>query len=135
MPASNVADMTTTEAPVQNITDNEVRKAVVHFLKREDRAFRLRSKQIEQLTDNGLVRVMQAAASEIARLEALQVRAAATLSRRRANPRSTEAELSLALSITARQAGAMIATAEALTSRLPGTFGRMEGGRLGRSRT
>src|SRR6185312_13213694 len=83
VPTSNVAAMTTTEALVQNITDNEVRKAVVHYLRRDDRAFRLRSKQIEHLTDNGIVRVMQAAASEIARLEALQVRAAATLSRRR----------------------------------------------------
>jgi hypothetical protein len=130
VPILNLAAMTTTNAHVQNITDNEVRKAVVHYLKGEDRTFRLRSKQIEHLTDNGVVRVMQAAASEIARLEALQVRAVATLSRRRGNPRSTEAELSLALSVTTRHAGAMIAAAEALTTRLPGTFGLMERGRL-----
>jgi len=118
--------MTTTEA----LLHDDALETIVHYLGHEERAIRPRSEQIERLTDNGIVRVMQAAASEIARLEALQVRGAATLSRRRRNPRSTEAELSLALCITTRRAGAMTAAAEALTTRLPGTFELMERGLL-----
>jgi hypothetical protein len=123
--------MTTTESFVQDdIIDNEAREVIVSYLGHEERAVRLSSVQVERLTDNGIVRVLRSATSEIARLEALQVRGAAALSRRRGNPRSTEAELSLALRLSPGHAGAVIAAAEALTTRLPRTFELMERGQL-----
>lgn len=122
--------MTTTESFVQDIIDKEAREVIVSYLGHEEHAVRLSSAQVERLTDNGIVRVLRSAASEIARLEALQVRGAAVLSRRRGNPRNTEAELSLALCLSPGHAGAVIAAAEALTTRLPRTFELMERGLL-----
>ena len=122
--------MTTTESLVQEAVDNEAREVITQYLGHEERAVRVSSSRIERMTDNGIVRVMQAAASEITRLEALQVSGAATLSRRRGNPRSTEAELALALCVSSSHAGAVVAAAEALVTRLPRTFELMERGLL-----
>jgi hypothetical protein len=88
------------------------------------------TEQLEGMTDNGLVRAAQEAAREIARLEAIQVRAAGLLARRRRNPRSVEAEFALALCISKTYAGAFVSAAEALTTRLPKTLGLMERGQL-----
>jgi hypothetical protein len=130
VPVRNVGAMTSTGSIVQNITDTEAREALAGYRGSEKLDVGLLSDQVERLTDNGIMRVLKAAAAEVARLQALQLRGVAALSRRRENPRSTEAELSLALCLSPRSAAAVIATAEALTTRLPETFALMERGSL-----
>ena len=121
--------MSIAEAFAQDLIDNESREVIAGILGYE-RAVRMPTEQIEGMTDNGLVRVAQEAAAEIARLEAIQVRAAGILARRRRNPRSVEAEFALALCITKTYAGAFVSAAESLTTRLPKTLGLMERGKL-----
>lgn len=119
--------MTVTERFAHDVLDDKAREVIAQYLGTGDRAS---CDQIEQMTDNVVVHVLQAAASEIARLEALLIRGTATVLRRRESPRSTEAELSLALAVTPAQAATMVASAQALTTRLPDTFALMERGLL-----
>jgi len=127
--ARSVDHVSVAEAFAQDLIDNESREVIAGILGFE-RTVRVSTEQIEGMTDNGLVRVAQEAAAEIARLEAIQVRAVGTLARRRRNPRSVEAEFRLALSITKQYAGEFVSAAKSLISRLPRTLGLMERGQL-----
>ncbi len=121
--------MSIAEALTQDLVDNESREVIAGILEFE-RTIRVPTERIEDMTDNGLVRVAREAAAEIARLEAIQVRAAGVLARRRRNARSVEAEFRLALCVTKRYAGEFVSAAESLISRLPKTLGLMERGQL-----
>ncbi|OXM57473.1 HNH endonuclease [Amycolatopsis thailandensis] len=82
------------------------------------------------LEDNDCVALAQAASAGIARLEAVRFRALAQLSRHREGARSVVQEVALALSLVDNHAGAMVAAAEALTTRLPRTLNLMDEGKL-----
>ncbi|WP_410599073.1 DUF222 domain-containing protein [Amycolatopsis sp. lyj-90] len=74
---------------------------------------------------------MAVAASEgIARLEAIRFRALAQLSRYREGARSVVQEVAFALSLVDSHAGAMVAAADALTTRLPCTLTLMNQGKV-----
>ncbi len=111
--------MDTHSAPVallESLTDPEVLAAV------NDAANRLDDKDSVALT--------QAASAGIARLEAVRFRALAQLNRHREGVRSVAQEVALALSVTDNHAGAMVAAADALTTRLPRTLHLMDEGKL-----
>ncbi|PNE14746.1 DUF222 domain-containing protein, partial [Amycolatopsis sp. BJA-103] len=83
------------------------------------------------LGDEECVALAQALSADIARLEAVRFRAVAQLSRHRDGARSVVQEVAFALSVVDGHAGAMVAAAEALTTRLPRTLGLMEQGKVG----
>ncbi|WP_410600039.1 DUF222 domain-containing protein [Amycolatopsis sp. lyj-90] len=83
------------------------------------------------LGDEECVALAQAVSADIARLEAVRFRAIAQLSRHRDGARSVVQEVAFALSVVDGHAGAMVAAAEALTTRLPRTLGLMDQGKLG----
>ncbi len=85
---------------------------------------------LASLDDRDSVAVAQAASAGIARLEAVRYRALARLSRHREGARSVAQEVAFALSVVDSHAAAMVATAEALTTRLPRTLGLMDQGRV-----
>ncbi|MFC4086492.1 HNH endonuclease signature motif containing protein [Amycolatopsis samaneae] len=103
---------------------------VIHGILGTGRALRVSTEQIERMPEHAVVRVLRGAESEIARLQAMQVRCVATIERRRRNPRSTHAEVALALCHTEKHAGKVTAAAQALTTRLPRTLELMERGQL-----
>jgi hypothetical protein len=82
-----------------------------------------------RLADDQVVQILKDAAREIARLQALQLRAAANLCQRRAGTDGVS-EVALELKTTEKWAGKMVATAIALTTRLPRTLDLMDRGRL-----
>ncbi|HET6286142.1 MAG TPA: DUF222 domain-containing protein [Amycolatopsis sp.] len=85
---------------------------------------------VSLLNDNDSVAVAQAASEGIARLEAIRFRALAQLSRHREGARSVTQEVAFALSLVDKHAGAMVAAAEALTTRLPCTLNLMDQGKV-----
>ncbi|PNE22116.1 HNH endonuclease [Amycolatopsis sp. BJA-103] len=85
---------------------------------------------VDSLDDNDSVAVAQAASAGIARLEAVRFRALAQLNRHRDGARSVTQEVAFALSLVDNHAGAMVAAAEALTTRLPRTLGLMDQGKV-----
>ncbi|MEU3765477.1 DUF222 domain-containing protein [Amycolatopsis keratiniphila] len=103
-------------ALLESLTDPEVLAAV------NDAANRL--------DDKDSVALAQAASAGIARLEAVRFRALAQLNRHREGVRSVAQEVALALSVTDNHAGAMVAAADALTTRLPRTLHLMDEGKL-----
>ncbi|WP_435826404.1 DUF222 domain-containing protein [Amycolatopsis japonica] len=82
------------------------------------------------LDDKDSVALAQAASAGIARLEAVRFRALAQLNRHRDGARSVAQEVAFALSVTDNHAGAMVAAADALTTRLPRTLNLMDEGKL-----
>ncbi len=86
---------------------------------------------VDSLDDTDSVAVAQAASAGIARLEAVRFRALAQLSRHRDGARSVTQEVAFALSLVDNHAGAMVAAAEALTTRLPRTLSLMDQGKVG----
>ncbi|WP_409494235.1 DUF222 domain-containing protein [Amycolatopsis sp. cmx-11-12] len=80
------------------------------------------------LDDRDSVAVAQAASEGIARLEAIRFRALAQLNRHRDGARSVTQEVAFALSFMDNHAAAMVAVADALTTRLPCTLGLMDRG-------
>ncbi|OKA10067.1 HNH endonuclease signature motif containing protein [Amycolatopsis regifaucium] len=86
---------------------------------------------VDSLDDRDSVAVAQVASAGIARLEAVRFRALAQLSRHRGGVGSVVQEVALALSFVDSHAGAVVAAAEALTTRLPCTLGLMDRGKLG----
>ncbi|RSN30234.1 HNH endonuclease [Amycolatopsis sp. WAC 04169] len=82
------------------------------------------------LDDNDSVALAQAASAGIARLEAVRFRALAQLNRHREGARSVAQEAALELSLVDSHAGAMVAAADALTTRLPRTLHLMDEGKL-----
>ncbi|WP_410665904.1 DUF222 domain-containing protein, partial [Amycolatopsis sp. lyj-84] len=85
---------------------------------------------VDSLGDTDSVAVAQAASAGIARLEAVRFRALAQLNRHRDGARSVTQEVAFALSLVDNHAGAMVAAAEALTTRLPRTLGLMDQGKV-----
>ncbi|MFE6613668.1 DUF222 domain-containing protein [Amycolatopsis sp. NPDC057786] len=86
---------------------------------------------VDSLDDKDSVALAEAASAGIARLEAVRFRAVAQLNRHRDGARSVTQEVAFALSVVDNHAGALVAAAEALTSRLPRTLGLMDQGKLG----
>ncbi|MFI7119224.1 DUF222 domain-containing protein [Amycolatopsis sp. NPDC049868] len=82
------------------------------------------------LDDKDSVALAQAASAGIARLEAVRFRALAQLNRHRDGARSVAQEAALELSLVDSHAGAMVAAADALTTRLPRTLNLMDEGKL-----
>ncbi|MFJ4103063.1 HNH endonuclease signature motif containing protein [Amycolatopsis japonica] len=82
------------------------------------------------LNDKDSVALAQAASAGIARLEAVRFRALAQLNRHREGARSVAQEVAFALSVTDNHAGAIVAAADALTTRLPRTLNLMDEGKL-----
>ncbi|ANN22003.1 hypothetical protein SD37_24295 [Amycolatopsis orientalis] len=80
------------------------------------------------LDDKDSLAVAVAASEGIARLEAVRFRALAQLSRHRDGARGVVQEVAFELSFVDSHAGAMVAAAEALTTRLPRTLGLMDQG-------
>lgn len=85
---------------------------------------------VDSLDDKDSVAVAQAASAGIARLEAVRFRALAQLNRHRDGARSVTQEVAFALSVTDNHAGALVATADAVTTRLPRTLELMDQGKL-----
>ncbi len=85
---------------------------------------------LHRLKDDQVVRVIRDTAAEIARLEALQLRAVADLDTRRRQADSVASEVALALSLTENRASALVSTATAITSRLPRILRMMDRGQL-----
>ncbi|WP_410648586.1 DUF222 domain-containing protein [Amycolatopsis sp. cmx-4-54] len=104
-------------ALLENLTDPEVLASV--------------NAAVDSLDDKDSVAVAQAASAGIARLEAIRFRAVAQLNRHRDGARSVAQEVAFALSVVDSHAGAVVAAAEALTTRLPRTLGLMDQGKLG----
>ncbi|MFE5569375.1 DUF222 domain-containing protein [Amycolatopsis japonica] len=104
-------------ALVESLTDPEVLAAV------NDAAI--------VLDDKDSVALAQAASAGIARLEAVRFRALAQLNRHREGARSVAQEVALELSLVDNHAGALVAAADALTTRLPRTLSLMDEGKLG----
>ncbi|RSN56437.1 HNH endonuclease [Amycolatopsis sp. WAC 04182] len=86
---------------------------------------------VDSLDDKDSVALAEAASAGIARLEAIRFRAVAQLNRHRDGARSVTQEVAFALSVVDNHAGALVAAAEALTTRLPRTLGLMDQGKLG----
>ncbi|RSN23345.1 HNH endonuclease [Amycolatopsis sp. WAC 04169] len=103
-------------ALLESLTDPEVLTAV------NDAA--------NMLDDKDSIALAQAASAGIARLEAVRFRALAQLNRHREGARSVAQEVALALSVTDNHAGALVAAADAVTSRLPRTLALMDNGKL-----
>ncbi|OLZ51915.1 HNH endonuclease signature motif containing protein [Amycolatopsis keratiniphila] len=82
------------------------------------------------LGDEDSVALAQAASAGIARLEAVRFRALAQLNRHREGAGGVVQEVALALSVTDNHAGALVAAADAVTSRLPRTLALMDNGKL-----
>ncbi|MFC3483280.1 DUF222 domain-containing protein [Amycolatopsis roodepoortensis] len=85
---------------------------------------------VDLLDDKDSVALAQAASAWIARLEAVRFRALAQLNRHRDGARSVTQEVAFALSVTDNHAGALVATADAVITRLPRTLSLMDQGRL-----
>ncbi|MEV6910226.1 DUF222 domain-containing protein [Amycolatopsis sp. NPDC051071] len=85
---------------------------------------------LNSLDDIDSIAAAKAASEGIARLEAIRYRALSQLSRHRGGARSVTQEVALALSVVDARAADMVATARALTTRLPRTLGLMDQGRL-----
>src|SRR5213082_745372 len=122
--------MATTDALTGDLFDDETREVIAGLFDPAERVTRVDTARLEGLSDNGIVRVMKCAAAETAQLEAMQVRGAAVLARRRRDRADTAAEVALALCLTDSFAGAFVSAAESLTTRLPQTFALMERGQL-----
>ena len=122
--------MATTDALPGDLFDDEAREVIAGLFDPGERVRRVATTRLEGLSDNGIVRVLKFAAAEIAQLEAMQVRDAAVLARRRRDRTDTAAEVALALCLTDSFAGAFVSAAESLTTRLPQTFALMERGQL-----
>ena len=122
--------MATTDALTGDLFDDEAREVIAGLFDPGERVTRVATTRLEGLSDNGIVRVLKFAAAEIAQLEAMQVRGAAVLARRRRDRVDTAAEVALALCLTDSFAGAFVSAAESLTTRLPQTFALMERGQL-----
>ncbi|MFD5090473.1 DUF222 domain-containing protein [Amycolatopsis thailandensis] len=82
------------------------------------------------LDDADCVAVAKAASAGIAQLEAVRFRAIAQLNRHREGARSVTQEVAFELSLVDNHAGAMVAAADALTTRLPRTLNLMDEGKL-----
>ncbi|MBE1576378.1 hypothetical protein H4W30_003425 [Amycolatopsis roodepoortensis] len=111
--------MDTHSAPVallENLTGTELLAAV--------------NAAVDLLDDKDSVALAQAASAWIARLEAVRFRALAQLNRHRDGARSVTQEVAFALSVTDNHAGALVATADAVITRLPRTLSLMDQGRL-----
>ena len=111
----------------QDLTDDEARKVISDVVTSGDPPA---AEQIEGLTDSALRLLLRAAASGIARLGAVQVRATAVLSQRRKDPDDAKKELARTLGINPKTADDLITTSRALTSTMPKTFGLMQDGEL-----
>ncbi|UUV36359.1 HNH endonuclease [Amycolatopsis roodepoortensis] len=85
---------------------------------------------IDSLDDKESVALAQATSAGIARLEAVRFRALAQLNRHRDGARSVTQEAAFALSLVDNHAGAMVAAADALTTRLPRTLSLMDQGKV-----
>src|SRR6266496_188567 len=85
---------------------------------------------LHRLKDDQVVRVIRDTAAEIARLEALQLRAIADLDLRRRQADSVTSEIALALSLTENRASMLVSTAKAITTRLPRMLSLMDHGQL-----
>ncbi len=85
---------------------------------------------VNSLGDKDCVTIAQEVSVSIARLEAVRFRALGRLRRLRDGARGVTQEVALALSLMDGHAGHLIATATALTSRLPRTLGLLDAGRL-----
>ncbi|MFD5244582.1 DUF222 domain-containing protein [Amycolatopsis sp. NPDC058340] len=85
---------------------------------------------VDSLDDKDSVALAQAASAGIARLEAVRFRALAQLNRHRDGARSVTQEVAFALLLVDNHAGAMVAAADALTTRLPRTLNLMDEGKL-----
>lgn len=85
---------------------------------------------LNRLKDDQIVRIIRDTAAEIARLEALQLRAVADLDLRRRQADSVTSEIALALSLTENRASTLVSAAKAITTRLPRMLGLMDRGQL-----
>ncbi|MER7860228.1 DUF222 domain-containing protein [Amycolatopsis japonica] len=103
-------------ALLEGLTDPEVLAAV--------------NSVVDSLDDKDSVALAQAASAGIARLEAVRFRALAQLNSHREGARSVAQEVALELSLVDNHAGALVAAADALTSRLPRTLNLMDEGKL-----
>ncbi|MFC3489425.1 DUF222 domain-containing protein [Amycolatopsis roodepoortensis] len=103
-------------ALLERLTDPEVLEAV--------------NASVISLDDKDSVAVAQAASAGIARLEAVRFRALAQLKRHRDGAPSVTQEVAFALSLVDNHAGAMVAAADGLTTRLPRTLSLMDQGEV-----
>ena len=129
MVARTVVGMTIS-APPRDLTDDETRRVISRVV---TSGKPLVPEQIADLTDNTLMRLARAAGAagaSIARLEAIQVRVTALLTRRNQDPADTQAKLAQALNLSALRAGSLVAASQSLTTRFPKTFEMMENGLL-----
>jgi hypothetical protein len=94
------------------------------------RAVRADPRTLQRLDDSQIVQIIRDTAAELAQIEALQLRAIASLDKRRGGAPSAASELALALSITDNRAGTLISAAKALTTRLPHLLQLMDQGEL-----
>ena len=85
---------------------------------------------LNRLKDDQIVRIIRDTAAEIARLEALQLRAVADLDHRRRQADSVASEIALALSLTENRASVLVSAANAITTRLPRMLSLMDHGEL-----
>ncbi|MFE0021669.1 DUF222 domain-containing protein [Amycolatopsis sp. NPDC059021] len=85
---------------------------------------------LRRMQDDAILQIVEETDTEIARLQALQLRCVAEFNRRNRDSQSVVAELSSILSITEQHASAVISAAEVLTTRLPRTLQLMDEGTL-----
>ncbi|SFW91741.1 DUF222 domain-containing protein [Amycolatopsis australiensis] len=85
---------------------------------------------LQRLKDDQVIDLIRDADAEIAKLQALQLRAISNLSVRRRRAPSAASEVALALSITENRAGTIVSAANALIGRLPRMLNLMDDGRL-----
>ncbi|ANN18723.1 hypothetical protein SD37_25920 [Amycolatopsis orientalis] len=86
---------------------------------------------LDSLEDKDAVAAAVAASEGIARLEAVRFRALGQLSRHRGGASSVAQEVAFELSVVDGHAAGLVATAEALTTRLPRTLGLLDRGLVG----
>lgn len=113
--------------PAFDGTNNAEKPSGITFM---SRAVRADPGILSRLRDAQLVQIMRDSAAEIARLEALLLRAIATLNIRRRHAPGFSSEVALTLSVTEKRAADMIAAAGSLTGRLSRTLGLMDQGVL-----
>jgi hypothetical protein len=118
--------MSTTER-LRDLTHDDIREVIIRVL---DGQRPSAAQEFEGLTDDGILRVIKAAAAAIARLQAIPVDGVAALDKRRRDPDSVQDDLGFALRLTEADANDMVMTARSLNNRLPRTRMLMDAGEL-----
>jgi hypothetical protein len=122
-----VGGVTATTEFFRDLTADDARREIVDVLTEPETSV---AQRFEGFSEAGVFKLLKAAASAIARLQAFQVHGVAAVDRLRPDQERVQEDLGQALHLTDDDAGFLVTTARALTGRLPVTLSLLDSGKL-----